>query len=154
MSEKFSVGQAANDDAQPTPEEIAAGEKAMASMDILVEQWAAEVDLPSMIKNLTHVNRLHPNAPKDVREDFIRRQGEQFEAIARQAFLEGGLRGFYAHKDIMASKIEACLDPELLERAAKIIANETRGAGHQAVARWLKALAKQQRAIKAQIEER
>ncbi|MGA9855083.1 MAG: hypothetical protein WBR29_07400 [Gammaproteobacteria bacterium] len=73
-----------------------ATQKAAIGLDILdglADKWAADVDITSMIKNVTRPMNLTRNAPMDVREKFKARMEAQISAIILQTFVEGALRG-------------------------------------------------------------
>jgi hypothetical protein len=61
-------------------------------LDSMADVWADEVDLISMINNMTSPMKLNPNVPHDVRDQFHKRMKEQIDAICRQSFLEGAER--------------------------------------------------------------
>lgn len=86
-----------------TPEQEAALERAMAGMDAQADIWAEEVNLVGMIKNVAQVARIKPHVPDDVREGFIGRMEAQIDAIARQSFLEGWIRGGMSRQDYDAA---------------------------------------------------
>lgn len=62
-------------------------------LDGLADVWVEEVNLTSMIKNVTSPMGLNRSAPDDVRQKFRDRMEAQIDAIVRQAFVEGALRG-------------------------------------------------------------
>jgi hypothetical protein len=62
-------------------------------LDGLADVWVEEVNLTSMIKNVTSPMDLNRSAPADVRQKFRDRMEAQIDAIVRQAFVEGALRG-------------------------------------------------------------
>lgn len=69
--------------------------KADYGMDVLeahAGQWAVEIDLTSMIKNIVSPMRLSRRAPNDVREKLTHRMEVQIDAIIRQAYVEGAFR--------------------------------------------------------------
>lgn len=73
-------------------------EHSTAILDSLADQWAAEVNLPAMIKNISSVAMLR-NAPKHVREDFRHRAEVQIDALVRQAYIEATYRALCGLKD-------------------------------------------------------
>jgi hypothetical protein len=92
-------------DETPTPEQIAACERAMDGLEAQADIWADEVDLVLIVKNLGKVARgLNDRMPKDVREGFINRLEAQIDAITRQAYLEGFMRGGDSRKDYEDAK--------------------------------------------------
>lgn len=76
-----------------TPEERVHCERAIGNLETLAEQWAREVNLPGIAKNLAHTSRLAPHAPDNVREAFIARQEKLIERMIEQAWIEGALHG-------------------------------------------------------------
>ena len=83
----------------PTPEQIAACERAIDGLEALADLWADEVSLVVIIKNIGDMSRkLTDRMPKDVREGFINRQEALVDAIVRQAYLEGFYRGGESRK--------------------------------------------------------
>lgn len=88
-----------------TPNQINAGERAMAGLEAQADIWADETNLVVMVKNCGKVARgLTDRMPKDVREGFIGRLEAQIDAIARQAYLEGFYRGGESRKEYDAQQ--------------------------------------------------
>lgn len=73
-------------------------------LDALADKWAVDVDLTSMIKNVTCPMDLNKNAPENVREHFRGRMESQIYAIVRQAWVEGALRGVDLVNDELKKK--------------------------------------------------
>lgn len=83
-----------------TPEQKAAGERAMDGLETQADIWADEINLVLIIKNIGAASRgLTDRMPPDVREGFINRQEANIDALARQAYLEGFYRGGESRKD-------------------------------------------------------
>lgn len=74
-----------------TPDEIST-DRAIDILDGLADKWAVDVDLHSMIVNLTSPMGLNSTSPPDVRERFRLRMEAGIDAIVRQAFVEGAYR--------------------------------------------------------------
>lgn len=62
-------------------------------LDGIADAWAEDINLHSMIKNVTSPMGLNRTVPDAVRDKFRNRMEAQIDAIVRQAFLEGALRG-------------------------------------------------------------
>ena len=78
----------------PTPEQKAACERAMAGLEAQADIWADEIDLVLIVKNIGAASRgLTDRMPADIRDGFINRQEANIDALARQAYLEGFMRG-------------------------------------------------------------
>lgn len=86
-------------EAEPTPEQVAAAERAWDALDAIADKWAEEINLTAWIKNIVQVARLNKSAPDDVRETFIHRQESLIDAFVRQAFSEGFYRGSEGRKE-------------------------------------------------------
>lgn len=78
-------------------------EIAMDVLDGLADKWAEDIDLTSMIKNVTSPMGLTRSAPDEVRDQFKGRMEAQINAIVLQAFVEGALRGV----DLVNDEIKA-----------------------------------------------
>ena len=77
-------------DDKPTPDQLAACERAMDGMEARADLWAVEIDLPKIIKNIARVTRgISSRMPAAVRERFIARQEANIDALVKQAFIEG-----------------------------------------------------------------
>jgi hypothetical protein len=93
---------------EPTPEQIAACERAMDGLEAQADIWADEISLVVIIKNIGDASRkLTDRMPPDVREGFINRQEANIDALARQAYLEGFDRGGESRKAYDAERIAA-----------------------------------------------
>jgi hypothetical protein len=78
--------------AEPTDEETKAGH-AIDALDALADQWALEINLPFMVKAMASPMKLNNTCPADVKLGFQNRMEAQIDAMIRQAFVEGMLRG-------------------------------------------------------------
>lgn len=79
---------------EATQEQIAASERAMDGLEAQADIWADEIDLVVIIKNIGDASRkLTDRMPTDIREGFINRQEANVDALVRQAYLEGFMRG-------------------------------------------------------------
>lgn len=86
------------DEAEATAE----ADMALAFFDGHADVWAANANITGMIKNVMHVARLSKRAPDDVREKFIDRAEAQFDAIVRQAFVEGAMHALMRFEELKA----------------------------------------------------
>lgn len=78
----------------PTPEQIAASERAIDGLEAQADIWADEINLVVIVKQIGAASRgLTDRMPPDIREGFINRQEANVDALARQAYLEGFMRG-------------------------------------------------------------
>lgn len=78
----------------PTPEQTAACERVMDGLEAQADIWADEINLVLIIKNIGAASRgLTDRMPPDIREGFINRQESNIDALVRQAYLEGFMRG-------------------------------------------------------------
>jgi len=71
----------------------------LAILEALADAWAAEVDLTSMIKNVTSPMELNERATEHVKTEFRHRMEVQMDAIVRQAFQEGAYRAITGLQD-------------------------------------------------------
>lgn len=93
---------------QATPEQIAASERAIDGLAAQADIWADEIDLVVIIKSIGAASRaLTDRMPTDVREGFINRQEANVDALARQAYLEGFMRGGDSRKDYDEAQLTA-----------------------------------------------
>jgi len=67
--------------------------RAIMALEGFADAWAAEINLPILIENISSPARLAPHAPDDVRTRFIGRMKDQMSALVLQAFAEGMYRG-------------------------------------------------------------
>jgi hypothetical protein len=128
---------------EATPEQIAASERAMDRLDALADEWAVEVDLPTLIKAATCPMDLKPTVPAAIRQKFRGRMEAQLDAIVRQAFIEAYMAAGESRKEydeIQMSHLRAELN------AAKEEKDELEGlfdlqweADQRAVKRWREA---------------
>lgn len=86
-------------------------ERAMQGMEAQADMWAEEVRLVDMVKNATSPARLNPAVPADVRRKMCDRMEAQVDALVRQAFLEGFLRGGLRAMDELAAPPDAGAGP-------------------------------------------
>lgn len=78
----------------PTPEQLAACERGMDALEAQADIWADEIDLVLIIKTIGQASRsLTDRMPPKIREGFINRQEANIDALVRQAYLEGFMRG-------------------------------------------------------------
>jgi hypothetical protein len=92
---------------EPTQEQEAACERAMDFFEAQADIWADEIDLVFIIKNIGDVSRkLTDRMPLNIREGFINRQEANIDALMRQAYLEGFMRGGDSRKEYDEARIE------------------------------------------------
>lgn len=95
----------------PTTEQIAASERAMDGLEAQADIWADEIDLVLIVKNIGAASRgLTDRMPPDIREGFINRQEANIDALARQAYLEGFMRGGDSRKAYDEAKLKEATD--------------------------------------------
>lgn len=82
----------------------AKADRAIDGLEALADQWAAEINLTSVIKNTVSPMDLNRNAPAEVRERFKARMEAQIDAIAKQAFIEGAYRAACGMQDAGLTK--------------------------------------------------
>lgn len=96
---------------EPTPEQTAACERAMDGLEAQADIWADEIDLVLIIKNIGDASRkLTDRMPKDTREGFIGRQEANIDALVRQAYLEGFMRGGDSRKEYDAGRLKEAFE--------------------------------------------
>lgn len=99
----------------PTPEQIAACERAMDGLEAQADIWADEINLVLVIKNIGQVSRkLTDRMPPDIREGFINRQEAHIDALVRQAYLEGFDRGGESRKAYDEARLTAALSDQVV----------------------------------------
>lgn len=76
-------------------------DRALTIFEARADEWAVEINLPSMVNNVVSPMRLNRSAPDDVRERFTHRMKEQIDAIVKQAFIEGAYRNHCSNADII-----------------------------------------------------
>lgn len=97
--------------AEHTKEQIAACERVMDGFEAQADVWADEIDLVLIIKNIGVASRgLNDRMPADVREGFINRQEANIDALVRQAYLEGFMRGGESRKAYDEAQIKEATD--------------------------------------------
>lgn len=96
---------------EPTQEQIAASERAIDGLEAQADIWADEIDLVVIIKNIGDASRkLTDRMPKDIREGFIHRQEANIDALVRQAYLEGFMRGGDSRKAYDETRVQEAID--------------------------------------------
>ena len=101
---------------QVDKDEAGGVESLLSILEAKADEWAEEVGLLFMIKNVTSPVLLTRKAPDAVRERFKQRMESQMDALLRQAFIEGMYRGacYQANYDNQNRPVEAqptyCLD--------------------------------------------
>ena len=79
-------------------------EQAIDWIDAKADEWAASFDLPAMVKNITHPMTLSASAPPHDRQRFRDRMEQSIDAIIRQAFVEGFLRGDENRTEVLKAR--------------------------------------------------
>lgn len=98
-------------DDKPTPEQTAACERVMDGLEAQADVWADEIDLVVIIKNIGDASRkLTDRMPTDIREGFINRQEANIDALVRQAYLEGFMRGGDSRKAYDEARVKEAID--------------------------------------------
>lgn len=96
---------------EPTQEQIAASERAMDGLEAQADIWADEINLVLIIKNIGAASRgLTDRMPADIRNGFINRQEANIDALARQAYLEGFMRGGDSRKAYDEERVKEALE--------------------------------------------
>lgn len=125
---------------QPTPEQQAAVDRVMDQLDALADAWAAEIELPKLIKAVTCPMDLRPSAPADVKQRFRNRMEAQIDAIVRQAYVEAYMAAGDARKEydeIQMSHLRAELEKALQEASEyQTTFNLQWQADQRAIKRW------------------
>lgn len=102
-------------ESNPTPEQIAACERAMDGLEAQADIWADEINLVLIIKNIGNASRgLTDRMPRDIREGFINRQEANIDALVRQAYLEGFDRGGESRKAYDKARATAALSDQVV----------------------------------------
>jgi hypothetical protein len=76
----------------PTALQIAATERTMDWIEAQADEWAEEVNLTAMIKNIAAAAKLNTGVPADMRNKFAARCEANMDALCRQIFLEAYVR--------------------------------------------------------------
>ena|SRR5687768_1431299 len=87
-------------DNEPTPEERADCELAMAELEAQADMWAVEIRLIDIIKIIgkcTH--KISRDMPDDIRVGYINRLEAYIDALMRQAYMDGFYRGGTSRKE-------------------------------------------------------
>ena len=96
---------------EPAQEQIAASGRAMDGLEAQADIWADEINLVLIIKNIGAASRgLTDRMPTDVRESFINRQEANIDALVRQAYLEGFMRGGDSRKAHDEARVKEALE--------------------------------------------
>jgi hypothetical protein len=96
---------------EPTLEQTAACERVMDGLEAQADIWADEINLVVIIKNIGDASRkLTDRMPHDIREGFINRQEANVDALVRQAYLEGFMRGGDSRKAYDEARVKEAID--------------------------------------------
>lgn len=96
---------------EPTQEQIDASERAIDGLAAQADIWADEINLVVIVKNIGAASRgLTDRMPTDVREKFINRQEANIDALVRQAYLEGFMRGGEARKVYDEARVNKAIE--------------------------------------------